>query len=205
MKSYEDEKTATIKFKTITLPAIAAALGGTLLETGSEWCGHIDLGNEQSLFLGFDSHKNRITINGDYPKSRLSDKTEFTPRNYVYPTPEIPSIGIDANKAPAVIAADIRRRLLPTYQELFAKCAVKRDEHEAYVNGVNGFAAQLAVVLGTQVQPSRPHSNDPLRNGVRMPGGLGYTSAEVRRDEVRFTVEVSYAQALKLAEFLKTL
>lgn len=209
MRSYEQEKSNTLRFKTITLPAIAEALGSTVTPgTEADWCGHIGICGDsgQSLFFSYDSHKDRITVSGDYPKSRLPGETnrEFYPRDCLYPTPETPSISVDATRAPDKIVADIRRRLLPTYQDLFAKCAARRDENEAYVRGINGFAATLAGSFGTKAK-GEPFKSSPLLQYVELPKGLGYSPAEVRRDTVAFKLDVSHEQALKLAQFLKTL
>jgi hypothetical protein len=92
----------------------------------------------QSIHLGLD-HKNRLHVSGSWPYGR--DNACVTPSDLYIDgkRQESTSISCDSSRPPEKIAADILRRFLPSYLDLYAKCVQKSNEH------CDGIDKQLAV------------------------------------------------------------
>jgi hypothetical protein len=164
--------------------------------------------NEEAFTVHYRTHEHRFVVSGSWPRSRLpgEESKQFTPVDLWNPRAEYPSITVDADKSLERIAADIKRRFLPEYRAVLARCVEARNNHEQYVKGCNSLAEEIAALLGESSREHPGKSHGPLRPVVEVPDGLGYGSIEVSRDSAHFNLHsVPADKARKLAAFLKTL
>lgn len=163
-------------------------------------------GSEMGLWLRYDSFKNRLEVGGHWPSSRVAgDSQSFTPNDLYNPREASPAITVDADKSPEKIASDIRRRFLPDYARVFARCVERRDAHEAYVKNINATAKKLAFSIGTDAHGSggnrflTPHISF-YKSVLPLVGDI-----EVRSEYCAVKLDVPNDKVEKLLEFLKTL
>jgi hypothetical protein len=122
-----------------------------------------------------------------------------------------PEITAAETKAPAIIAADIARRLLPEAETVFAmaNAQIERDTNAA--NAHEKTAGEIAAACGREIE------KDHHRGGTRKSfcllnpkhgeegGRYALASLDVRGgDSVRIEVDATRAQALALIAFLKS-
>jgi hypothetical protein len=115
-----------------------------------------------------------------------------------------PEMTVAETKAPATIAADIARRLLPEAEKVFALAHAKIDAETNAANAHEKTAAEIAAACGREVE------KDHHRGGVRKSfylasAGHSVGSVDVRGgDSVRIEVDATKAQALTLVAFLRS-
>lgn len=211
--TYETRNENTTKFNAVTMPAIARALGGSLIPAGDQgdrsWCRTVNIGDGQALFFRFDDYKNRIEVSGHWPKSEVpGESLTFTPSNYLrdeFKAGLTLEIGVAADKAPEKIVTDIRRRLIPSYVAAWDKLVEYKHQHEARCTTVDTLGARLASILGSRARNHTGNKGQLPLDRVDLPSGFGFGGIEIRETTAFFKMDVTHDQAVKLAEFLKTL
>jgi hypothetical protein len=208
MRKFESFKDAE-QFASRVVEAIVNQFpGATAVADGDRRPHGLTFTNEEAFTVHYRNHEHRFVVSGSWPRSRLPGEgsKQFTPSDLWNPRAEYPSITVDADKPPEKIAADIKRRFLPEYRAVLARCVEARDIHEQYVKSCNSLAEEIATLLGESSHEHAGKSHGPLRPVVEVPDGLGYGSIEVSRDSAHFDLHsVPADKARKLAAFLKTL
>lgn len=112
------------------------------------WRAEIAGPGEQKLFLSnIWGGRGRLYISGSFP-----DGVELPYKA------ERPSITVAETKEPDKIAADVTRRLLPTYVELLIVVLDKRTKAEAFEAGRKRLAAEVAIVVNGNVKGEMVYS-----------------------------------------------
>lgn len=170
--------------------------------------------DEARIYIRYDEYKNRLSIHGSWPQTKLqgtrSNGPVFAPRDCLRGT-EVnvySEITVDADKAPDLIARDIARRFLPNYITMFKRCQETRDQHEAYVNGTNVLAEQIAIALGKKSRAGYGNREGSQKNLVDLNDVIEgvYGDVETSDNTASFKIRALPAdKAVKLAKFLSTL
>lgn len=144
---------------------IAAALGpGFTVDQKNDGSGHvsehvvietpagarIDIG---PTCYGRPAH---FHVSGDYPRGEKHE-------NHVYSSDFPPSINISVSKTPVQIAADIRRRFLPSFEKVWEVVRKRAEASKAAEEEKQANYTQLAALLGQTT------CRDDIRRGGREP------------------------------------
>lgn len=148
------------------------------------------------------SSADQLTVRANWPKSELP-QNRHNYNTLVYPkvlySDKVPSdagatIFISASKKPEVIAREIQRRFISSFEPAYAACAAKRDFNDKWeVDREN-----LALFIAVKSRRSRP-SHSPFD----FSGPLGSTIRVASPESVRFEVTVDPEQAARLIDFLR--
>jgi hypothetical protein len=139
--------------------------------------------------ISMHTSRGRVHVQGDFPTRSLSGAT-------VYVTDlEKVSITVAADRAPAAIARDIVKRLLPAYRTAWPKYETRRTQADQYLaNLKNGRATLEASGLVTFREPSKftSHRADDSQefsiNVVKVSDKL-YAKASVSGSSVKLHLE----------------
>lgn len=199
-----------------SLPDLLTAVAGELAELGGGWSpvpeedrghrriqkGDVVLHFSQTSY-GSAAEVGRVTVSGSYwHLSQGVNGGYRSPRDYgaiKYEEKE-PSIGVAVSRGAAVVAKEIRRRLLPEVERITAAMKVKVAEALAHQDQTLTNAERFAEALGGEVR-----ANDGGRYGgsreipVYANGNGSYVSARVCGDSVRFehfTTDIETALAI---------
>jgi len=112
-----------------------------LVPDGQEWTR-----GGMSIHLQADTYHKRIHISGSWP---YSDHGCTTPRDV---GAESPSITVSLDKDPKKIAADIQRRFLPHYLDIYPKCVAKIEHDKAGEARQHTVAKEFAKIMGDQTK-----------------------------------------------------
>lgn len=169
--------------------AVATALGKGWTATKGVWDNGGDANiagpDGERVHLASDSYskRNRLTISGSF-----NGLHKF--KRYNEPRHEIT---VAADKAPARIAGDITRRLLPGYREGLQLALERKAKSDAADAARAAMVAELRAILGRHVY----HVYDDI---VSLHGYQ--RQAKVQDGEVVFTYRVPDAQAADFARYL---
>jgi len=223
---YETQRAIERKVRAERVELFTAAMHGALAALGAGWsyaprgddqeywtCGYLtgpDLETEhgaapRSLFVSLDTSGNkgpRISISGLFPGVPTADGRE-TVRTWrdlaTYAEREsgvAHQISVALSRKPAAIAADIQRRLMPTYAEFLARAIEANAERVAHLDSGKRNAERLAAACGGAAIDSR----DGIEYAIR---ASGLPMIRVNGDSVRF--EYLYCtpdQAVQIAAIL---
>ena len=100
--------------------------------------------NDLAIHLGVDTYKKRINVSGSWPKGQ-------SPRDLWVDNKqqESPSISCGLDRDPKKIAADILRRFLPAYTEMYLKLAERAADQLTATGLQNAAAKEFAEIMGT--------------------------------------------------------
>lgn len=111
---------------------------------------------EYGLILWRHHHGKQIRISGFYPQAR--DGREFPDSSK-----QADPIGVGEGREAKEIAAEINRRFLPNYVEIFERAIADRDDHNRYLDRQAAMANRFAKILhGTVSQSGDRVSGGPL-------------------------------------------
>jgi len=129
----------------------------------------------------YGSNAGRLEVSGGYPvgpdgENLSNGLYDYSTGRSVHVIP--PRIGINGNRPPAKIAADIERRFLPEYREVLAKVKELKAKRDAYKGKVGQNVKELLAVCN-----GKPNRAD---NSFYIPfdGGSAYGDVEVYDDSV---------------------
>ena len=129
---------------------------------------------ELAIHLSADTYKKRIHVSGCWPVG-------VTPRDI---REESPSINVGLDRDPKRIAADIQRRFLPKYLDLYRKCAAQAQHNTESENSQKAVAQEFAKLAGTTTDSGRVHFyRDDCYGDVEINWG-GETASLVLRGDV---------------------
>lgn len=139
------------------IASIVAHLTGAELtydcDGDAKWAEYAD-GRQIWFYLNEYQMPPRLQVSGNWPKCRVATDRHsgpiVTPRDVLAYKEESPyrEIKISAGKAPATIAAEIERRFMPGYVEMFNRCAARRDERDAEATAKANLEKYLAALTG---------------------------------------------------------
>lgn len=116
-------------------------------------------------------------------------------------------ITVSSERAPARIAAEVKRRLLPDYQRALADAVERKLRSNAERAARDQLVADLAAALGTRVREHLGSSNDSYR--YIDTGSWGGLNGEARvtgsTRDVKFTLSVPAAAAVELGTHIAAL
>lgn len=146
---------------------------------------------------------NRIRISGCFPKSprtgHLYGRHDQSPR-----------IGVSPDRPAHIIAAEIKRRLLPRYLPLLAQAqddqAADEARNDRAIKMARAFAAVLNCTTSKEADESHYRSLMPIRVWPELNSDRLYASVEVCRASGSMEVKLTTAEpevVLALADFLK--
>lgn len=123
-KKWADEKAAKLK-RIAEFEPLGKLLGFAWNKPNEECDWAFDLGDkEHGLFVRLDWHKKRLEISGRYPGDFLRSTFPYNESP--------PSISLSMAKSNEQIANDIKRRLLPAYEELLTRCRAVKARWDDY-------------------------------------------------------------------------
>ena len=155
--------------------------------------------------LNYGRDDDRLTIRGNYPSTRQRYRNGWSKS---YGETRTDEISVARDRDPAVIAREIRRRLLPGYLGMLADAVRVNAEVEARADKAQRLRADLADRLGkgTRVDEARGEVSTPYYGSDSTKVSATFkahdTSDGVSEVELRW---LTAEQALKLADFLTTL
>lgn len=123
-----------------------------------------------------------------YVAVNFGDLRAFVPREYHAEHGKYPQIGMSIDKAPAKVAADVRRRLLPGYAEAFAAALAAKERHDAeerreqellaaVAEACGGKVIDVRTVYGPDDFRARTVGNNRVHIEVTLPRGLALSLA----------------------------
>jgi hypothetical protein len=131
----------------------------------------------------------RLTVSGVYGNLDGYEGRYHAPRDYT-------RVGISSTKAPKAIAADITRRLLPTYGETLetVRAAIAQTQQRAALTAANG--ARLGAILGKpgRVGQGGEHEFSVSQYG-NLYGGITVSGAHVSAKLSNLTIDQAEAIA----------
>lgn len=131
---------------------IAEALGLVFLDPSPEDRGgvykRIPHPNGGYIGLHFDNRNTRVEVSGSSPSVKGPDGLITVHPFDLYPKVEGPSIGVSVSKGAQRIAADIKRRFLPQWLDVYEVCKEKAEERRQCRIDTEVFCAQLAKIAG---------------------------------------------------------
>lgn len=113
------------KFKRLAAFApLGVLLGFKFNDPGeNDWA--FDLGDkERGLFVRVDWRKERLEVSGRYPKDSLRSTLPYNEQE--------PRISLSMNKSNERLANDIKKRFLPMYEALLARCKATQARWDDY-------------------------------------------------------------------------
>jgi hypothetical protein len=172
--------------------AIAAELGYSLVSTPHEHGAVLAGPDHARLWIGpsrryTDRKRRRLYIEAEFPRTERGETLK------PYNAGEL-SITVARDKAPAVIAADIRRRLIPRALEAWAHAERNRAAYTEAADNARTLALELETILG---EPSRSSARDSFIWYTGQGGQLtlshsgGSLSAELRSCSPDFARELA--------------
>lgn len=120
-----------------------------------------------------DNHRYRIEISGRYP-----DDTD----KYIYNLIRS-RITVATNRRPSIMAAEITRKILPTYLKELARVQASLADHRDYVKRTHRLADEIADVFGVTLRPEDKRSDGRVSFGVGA-GAVYYGDVSVYGDSV---------------------
>lgn len=138
-------------------PAIAKHLTGWRYVTEEPGWGHYLLckpGKRQrgdfAIHLSVDTYKKRIRVSGNWPEGQSPCDLWIDNKRQ-----ESPSIFVGLDRDPAKIAADMLRRFLPAYKELYQKLSERAAAQIVATNQRDTVAKEFAEIMGTTTNNAR--------------------------------------------------
>jgi len=101
--------------------------------------------------LYFNHHEGKIHVSSDLPKDAKGEIPYV--EGYGQLGKRMPSINTSFNKSPEQIAKDIERRLMPEYMDILMKALSRIASSDAYHSKTEGFAGQIAKLVGVENKP----------------------------------------------------
>lgn len=213
-ETYEQRDARRKTFDATIAPAVLAALnalepGWTAIPRDGDdtYGGRVEFTRAaagERLSLSYDSYRNRITASGVYG-SKPNGGGMWMPRDHTYNTSDV-SIGVNPDRAPAVIAKEIARRLLPTYREYLGwyreDCARARTYDATTRATFDQLVAASGGLLRAHQSNGRRDAGADLSAHLSDVAGVSYGSIRVSGDSVRFELSTNAACALRLAAAL---
>jgi hypothetical protein len=110
------------------------------------------ISGEKRLWISWGSDCKKFEVSACAPDSISGGRMSFRDWYVIkYDESDPCSIGVSVSKPVDKIVADIKRRLLPVYDELFAKCLEHKAEHQAAADKRVAVAEALDKVAGLRV------------------------------------------------------
>lgn len=148
--------TDTIQDFRKTCQAIGKAMEGWQFSGSDNGCCYLIPARENAKdYSPYRSHcqgihlqqqKGRIRVTGCWPHGTRDGRTLYLPRDIRRNSPEIT---ISASRSPGDIAADIHRRFLADYREIYSALAEHIAEQEAHQDRQADAVKELAEIIGT--------------------------------------------------------
>lgn len=155
---------------------------------------------ERALCISYLAYKHRLSVCGSWPST--PNRGQYTPQRNDQNLAGYDGITLSPDKTPAQVAADIKRRFLPAYNHAFDLCLVRLNADLNFASQQQATAAELGAILGTRVNGGH---NGSTEYSVDLPRELfGEFRPQGSTVEVKIR-SLTKAQALKLAEFIKSL
>lgn len=116
---------------------------------------------------------------------------------------KLPTITVADTTAPAKIAREIQRRLLPGYWPLLATLRERKTSNDDYNNRRETLAAQLCSLIPGSSRPA--HLNTDQGSRVYLPHKAGYGTIDVSGSGAKFELNVGPEVAVELAKLIARL
>jgi hypothetical protein len=176
--------------------------GWTLEETGETFDYRWKLRrNGMEIGLSLDwSKKDRLNIaTWAWPKYTKLDRGEvrsetITPSSLYDPKESSPSISVAWNRGPEVIAKEIKRRFLPEYERIYARCAEKAASYQKHENESRQNWENICAAIGKDTRHNRHY--------VSAGGDLNVT-VENRNGSAHIEMYCNADQLVKIIRILK--
>lgn len=146
------------------------------------------------------SKPGQLHIYGRYP---MNNGRQMYPRDYGMASP---SMNVSATKAPERIAADIKRRLLSMYTDVYRECVARAGRDAVRRNEVRETTEMLASTLGIEPTVTDDGYSGSLRiyygQGPLDDNKISMVEASIQGSTVKLTVSCSPDTACLLAQIL---
>lgn len=161
----------------------------------------VKVGDEKGhvLFIHGARENGRLHVSGEYPRDKGNSCYGQSAVGY---RGELPSITVDAKRPGNKLAADILRRLVPAYVEVYAKAVELKAKNDDYNARVEAQAKRLAAIVGVEPGPRDSREAKNVVSFYRSEGGYG--TFKVYGDSVNVELNnLSYELAEKIVEFFR--
>lgn len=153
--------------------------------------------NGATITLHLDSHKKRIVVSGDYPRSNGN----------IYPYRDRPdSITVSQDREPAAIAKDIHRRYLSAYLEAYNRGKEQFDAHNNHEAGTDALVVRMCQHIGKEVYRSKHDEKLHRSYYIERQHTSGMVSMDIHGpNDVKLSFSVTEDMAKKVLDMLGTL
>lgn len=152
----------------------------------------------KGLFVTYDKWNHTFQVSGLWPSGVTANgQRVFTPRDVKRYDEKSPTneINISAHKHPIKAHAEILRRFMPGYSEMWERCILAIARSEEHLIAKNKQAAALASLVGVDVATGSDRSVVTLHaTGTKLPGNV-YGHAEATGDYIKLSLHLTEEQA----------